>query len=249
MFPESSPASPPGVNRELASMEDLWSDIARLLQAMETGKKGLSPAEEMEKAEAGWEEEMVRRNRLANLGLPSEEKQAVERFEDGVAAVVELERCRIPTPRTFFSRTGHWSDMELGAAVQQGLWEVNNGEAGSVLTSMKLQGYSLALQPAHLSKERWQVLLGEKKGGCLIPSIPLGGGNAGHQQKVAWALAKVREAMEEEPHPLLSTRRGLVMQEAFVNPELEVRFPSFPTRSLFLPCMAGSSVEPTKRRF
>ena len=122
MFPESSPASPPGVNRELASMEELWSDIARLLQAMETGKKG--PAEEMEKAEAGWEEEMVRRNRLANLGLPSEEKQAVERFEDGVAAVVELERCRVPTPRTFFSRTGHWSDMELGAAVQQGLWEV-----------------------------------------------------------------------------------------------------------------------------
>ena len=231
-------------------MEDLWSDIARLLQAMETGKKGLSHAEEMEKAEAGWEEEMVRRNRLANLGLPSEEKQAVERFEDGVAAVGQLERSRVPTPRTFFSRTGQWSDMELGAAVQQGLWEVkSNGQAGSVLTSMKLQGYSLALQPAHLSKERWQVLLGEKKGGCLIPSIPLGGGNVGHQQKVAWALAKAREAMEEEPYPLLSIRRGLVMQEAFVNPELEVRFPSFHTRSLFLPCMAGSSVELTKRRF
>ena len=117
---------------------------------------------------------------------------------------------------------------------------------------MKLQGYSLALRPAHLSKERWQALLGEKKGGsCLIPSIPLGGGgNAAHQQKVAWALAKAREAMEEEPHPLLSIRRGLVMQEAFLNPELEVRFSSFLlTRSLFLPCMAGSSVELTKRRF
>jgi len=189
-------------------MEDLWSDIARLLQAMETGKQGLSPAEEMEKAEAGWEEEMVRRNRLANLGLPSEEKQAVERFEDGVAAVGQLERSRVPTPRTFFSRTGQWSDMELGAAVQQGLWE----------------GYSLALQPAHLSKERWKALLGEKKGGsCLIPSIPLGGGNVAHQQKVTWALGKAREAMEEEPHPLLSIRRGLVMQEAFVSPELEGR--------------------------
>ena len=117
--------------------------------------------------------------------------------------------------------------------------------------SVNLQGYSLALRPAHLSKERWQELLGEKKGGsCLIPSIPLGGGgNAAHQQKVTWALAKAREAMEEEPHPLLSIRRGLVMQEAFLNPELEVRFPPSPTRSLFLPCMAGSSVEPTKRRF
>ena len=95
---------------------------------METSKK--SAAEEMEKAEAGWEEEMVRRNRLANLGLlPSEERQAVERFEDGVAAVGELERGRVPTPRTFFCRTGHWSDMELGAAVQQGLWEVkSNGQ-------------------------------------------------------------------------------------------------------------------------
>ena len=111
----------------------MWSDIARLIQAsMETGKKKglMSAAEEMEKAEAGWEEEMVRRNRLANLGLlPNEERQAVERFEDGVAAVGELERCRVPTPRTFFCRTGHWSDMELGAAVQQGLWEVkSNGQ-------------------------------------------------------------------------------------------------------------------------
>ena len=105
-------------------MEDLWSDIARLILAMETGK-GLSTAEEMEKAEAAWEEEMVRRNRLANLGLPAEEKQAVERFEDGVSAVAELERCRVPSPRTFFSRSGHWSDMELVAAVQQGLWEVS----------------------------------------------------------------------------------------------------------------------------
>ena len=136
--------------------------------------------------------------------------------------------------------------------MKQGLWEVSARPekiTGRFLTSVKLQGYSLALQPAHLSKERWQVLLGEKKGGCLIPSIPLGGGNVGHQQKVAWALAKAREAMDEEPHPLLSTRRGLVMQEAFVNPELEVRFPSTLTRSLFLPCMAGSSVELTKRRF
>ena len=105
-------------------MEDLWSDIARLILAMETGKS-LSTAEEMEKAEAAWEEEMVRRNRLANLGLPAEEKQAVERFEDGVAAVAELERCRVASPRTFFSRSGHWSDMELVAAVQQGLWEVS----------------------------------------------------------------------------------------------------------------------------
>ena len=105
-------------------MEDLWSDITRLLQAMETSK-GLSPAEEMEKAEAAWEEEMVRRNRFANLGLPSKEKQAVERFEDGVVAVGELERCRVPSPRTFFSRTGYWSDMELEAAVKQGLWEVS----------------------------------------------------------------------------------------------------------------------------
>ena len=120
MFPESAASS--GVNRE--TMEDLWSDIARLILAMETGK-GLSAAEEMEKAEAAWEEEMVRRNRLANLGLPAEEKQAVERFEDGVAAVAELERCRVPSPRTFFSRSGHWSDMELVAAVQQGLWEVS----------------------------------------------------------------------------------------------------------------------------
>ena len=93
--------------------------------AMDTGNKGLSTAEEMEKVEAAWEEEMVRRNRLANLGLPVEEKQVVERFEDGVTSVGQLERCGIPSPRTFFSRSGHWSDMELGAAVQQGLWEVS----------------------------------------------------------------------------------------------------------------------------
>ena len=103
----------------------MWSDIARLIMAMDTGNKGLSTAEEMEKAEAVWEEEMVRRNRLANLGLPVEEKQAVERFEDGVTSVGLLEKCGIPSPRTFFSRSGHWSDMELGAAVQQGLWEVS----------------------------------------------------------------------------------------------------------------------------
>ena len=113
-------------------MEDLWSDIARLI--MDTGKKGLSTAEEMEKAEAAWEEEMVRRNRLANLGVPVEEKQAVERFEDGVASVGQLEKCGIPSPRTFFSRSGHWSDMELGAAVQQGLWEVSDHVAGKCVS-------------------------------------------------------------------------------------------------------------------
>ena len=88
--------------------------------------------------------------------------------------------------------------------------------------------------------------MGEKRGGCLIPSVPLGGGSAAHQQKITWALTKVREAMEEDPHPLQSIRRGLVVQEAVVNPELEVRFPSIP-RSLFLPCMAGWSVEPERR--
>ena len=123
-------------------MEDLWSDIARLILAMETGK-GLSTAEEMEKAETAWEEEMVRRNRLANLGLPAEEKQAVERFEDGVAAVAELERCRVPSPRTFFSRSGHWSDMELVAAVQQGLWEVSTRLEKNCLTCVQFSG----LQP------------------------------------------------------------------------------------------------------
>ena len=228
-------------------MEDLWSDIARLILAMETGK-GLSTAEEMEKSEVAWEEEMVRRNRLANLGLPAEEKQAVERFEDGVAAVAELERRRVPSPRTFFSRSGHWSDMELVAAVQQGLWEVSIRLEKNCLTFVNFQGYSLALQPAHLSKERWQVFLGEKKGGCLIPSVPLGGGSAAHQHKVARALAKAREAMDEDSHPLQSVRRGLVVQEAVVNPELEVRFPSSPTRSLFLRCTAGWSVE-RERRF
>ena len=116
-----------------------------------------------------------------------------------------------------------------------------------MLTFVKLQGYTLALQPAHLSKERWQAFLGEKKGGCLIPSVPLGGGSVAHQQKVTWALAKAREAMDEDPHPLQSVRRGLVMQEAVANPELEVRFPSSP-RSLFLRCTAGSSVE-RERRF
>ena len=92
--------------------------------------------------------------------------------------------------------------------------------------------------------------MGEKKGGCLnlIPSIPLGGGSAAHQQKVNRALAKARDAMDEDPYPLQSVRRGLVVQEVVVNPELEVRFPSSPTRSLFLPCMAGSSVE-RERRF
>lgn len=117
-----------------------------------------------------------------------------------------------------------------------------------MLTFVKLQGYTLALQPAHLSKERWQAFLGEKGGGCLIPSVPLGGGSAAHQQKVTCALAKAREAMDEDPHPLQLVRRGLVMQEAVANPELEVRFPSSPTRSLFLRCTAGSSVE-RERRF
>ena len=109
-------------------MEDLWSDIARLILVMETGK-GLSPADELEKAESAWEEEMVSRNWVlankVNVGLPSEEKMAVERFQDKVASVAELEKRRVPSPRTFFSRTGHWSDMELVGAVQQGLWEVS----------------------------------------------------------------------------------------------------------------------------
>ena len=133
--------------------------------------------------------------------------------------------------------------------MKQGLWEVSARPekiTGRFLTSVKLQGYSLALQPAHLSKERWEAFLGEKRGGCLIPSIPLGGGSAAHQQKVTWALAKAREAMDEDPHPLQSVKRGLVLQEAVVNPELEVRFPSSP-RSLFLRCMAGSSVQPERR--
>ena len=121
-------------------MEELWSGINRLLGAMETGKGQLSQAEEMVEAEAAWEEEMVRRNRLANLGLPPEEKQAVERFEDGVAAVAELERCRVPSPRTFFSRSGHWSDMELVAAVQQGLWEVSTGLEKNCLPCVQCTG-------------------------------------------------------------------------------------------------------------
>ena len=82
----------------------------------------------MEEAESAWEEEMVKRNWLpakkVNVGVPSEEKMAVERFQDKVTAVAELEKRRVPSPRTFFSKTGHWSDMELVGAVQQGLWEV-----------------------------------------------------------------------------------------------------------------------------
>ena len=227
-------------------MEELWSGINRLLGAMETGKGQLSQAEEMVEAEAAWEEEMVRRNRLANLGFPRDEKQTVERFQDGVAAVAELERCRVPRPRTFFSRTGHWSDMELLAAVEQGLWEVGMAKEGNSFIFVKLQGYSLAIQPSHLSKERWQELLGVGLLG-VIPSVPLGGSSALHQQRIAKALTKAREAMDQDPHPLLSIRRGLVVQEHIVNPEMEVRFLLF-TRSLFSPCMAGSSAEP-KRRF
>ena len=97
---------------------------------METGSKVASDEEVMEEAESAWEEEMVNRNWLlakfakVNVGVPSEEKMAVERFQDKVASVAELEKRRVPSPRTFFSRTGHWSDMELVGAVQQGLWEV-----------------------------------------------------------------------------------------------------------------------------
>ena len=94
---------------------------------METGSKIASDEQVMEEAESAWEEEMVSRNWLlakVNAGVPSEEKMAVERFQDKVAAVAELEKRRVPSPRTFFSRTGHWSDMELVGAVQQGLWEV-----------------------------------------------------------------------------------------------------------------------------
>ena len=97
---------------------------------METGSKTASDVEMVEEAESAWEEEMVNRNlQLANkvnVGLPSEEKMAMERFQDKVASVAELEKRRVPSPRTFFSRTGHWSDMELVGAVQQGLWEVSS---------------------------------------------------------------------------------------------------------------------------
>ena len=99
---------------------------------METGSKIASYEEVMEEAESAWEEEMVSRNWLlakvvkVNAGVPSEEKMAVERFQDKVASVAELEKRRVPSPRTFFSRTGHWSDMELVGAVQQGLWEVSS---------------------------------------------------------------------------------------------------------------------------
>ena len=97
---------------------------------METGSKIASYEEMGEEAESAWEEEMVKRNLLlankVNVGLPSEEKMAVERFQDKVASVAELEKRRVPSPRTFFSRTGHWSDMELLGAVQQGLWEVSS---------------------------------------------------------------------------------------------------------------------------
>ena len=97
---------------------------------METGSKVASDVEVIEEAESAWEEEMVKRNLLlankVNVGLPSEEKMAVERFQDKVASVAELEKRRVPTPRTFFSKTGHWSDMELVGAVQQGLWEVSS---------------------------------------------------------------------------------------------------------------------------
>ena len=96
---------------------------------METGSKVASDEEVIEEAEPAWEEEMVKRNLLlankVNVGLPSEEKMAVERFQDKVVSVAELEKRRVPSPRTFFSRTGHWSHMELVGAVQQGLWEVS----------------------------------------------------------------------------------------------------------------------------
>ena len=97
---------------------------------METGSKVASDEEVIEEAESAWEKEMVSRNLLlankVNVGLPSEEKMAVERFQDKVASVAELEKRRVPSPRTFFSKTGHWSDMELVGAVQQGLWEVSS---------------------------------------------------------------------------------------------------------------------------
>ena len=96
---------------------------------LETGSKIASDEEVMEEAESAWEEEMVSRNWLlakVNVGVPSEEKMAVERFQDKVAAVAELEKRRVASPRTFFSKTGHWSDMELVGAIQQGLWEVRS---------------------------------------------------------------------------------------------------------------------------
>ena len=97
---------------------------------METGSKVASDEEVIEEAESAWEEEMVKRNLLlankVNVGLPSEEKMAMERFQDKVASVAELEKRRVPSPRTFFSKTGHWSDLELVGAVQQGLWEVSS---------------------------------------------------------------------------------------------------------------------------
>ena len=64
----------------------------------------------------------------------------MERFEDGVVAVAELERCRVPSPRTFFSRSGHWSDMELVAAVQQGLWEVSTRLEKNCLPCVQFSG-------------------------------------------------------------------------------------------------------------
>ena len=63
----------------------------------------------------------------------------------------------------------------------------------------------------------------------MIPRAPLGVGTPAHHQRVAWALSKAREAMDEEPFPLQSIKKGLVVQEAVVNPELEVRFPPLPS--------------------
>jgi len=93
-----------------------WVDLDRLKKknkeeherwaTMETGSKVASDEEVIEEAESAWEEEMVKRNLLlankVNVGLPSEEKMAVERFQDKVASVAELEKRRVPSPRTFF---------------------------------------------------------------------------------------------------------------------------------------------------
>ena len=65
----------------------------------------------------------------------------------------------------------------------------------------------------------------ESNGSCLILRAPLGVGTPAHHQRVAWALSRAREAMDEEPFPLQSIKKGLVVQEAVVNPELEVSFP------------------------